>query len=246
MKRHVASATARRLALGIVVLATGCDQPPDDAAYGDAIPTNMLGRAVTVTITDSDVPTAAIPGTVLVYRFLSNTRVLGEGFITLSTQSWTYDLEADNRATVVLRYGERTFEEYTLTFTDAEGGLCDFHREDGSIGGTPSGDPDEVREFNGTCEFQLDTACADLSEAACNDSAACRWDDLDPALPVCVPVAVTPMGECPDYTGPTSAPQRDAQCKAAWAAECGGVSSAPYCDLYNHESWGSAGSCPYC
>lgn len=237
------SASALTLA---ATLNTGCDRAPEDAAYGDLVPEDMLGRAVTVTVTDSDVPTAAVPGTTVVYRFLSNTRVLGEGYITLATQDWSYDVHGDNQATMFLRYGERTFEEYQLSFSDADFGTCTFHWEDGYIGGTPSGDPDEVREFNGTCEFRMDTTCAELPISECETSSACRWDALDPALPGCVPIPVTPMGQCPDYTGPTDAPQRDAQCKAAWAAECGGISTDSYCELFDHESWGSDRSCPYC
>lgn len=237
----------RRLLVVATVLACACDSASDDAQYGDAVPDDMLGRAVSVTITGSDNEAAAIPGTTAVYRFLSNTRVLGQGHNTLATQSWTYTRDRGERATVKLDYGERSFEQYMLRFLDPEGGDCTFHFEAGYIGPTPSGDPNEVREFNGTCEFRLDTSCADLERPECDASSVCRWDDLDPALPVCVPEPVTPMGDCGTYSGPVDAPQRDAQCKAAWAAQCGGVSTDAYCEIFNHTSWGDPSrTCMYC
>ncbi len=229
-----------------VALCCGCDRPSEDAEYGDLVPEDMLGRAVAVTITDSDNTAAAIPGTRAVYRFLSNTRVLGEGQNTLATQSWTYTLDGGDRATMKLNYGERSFEQYMLRFLGPGSGECEFHFEAAYIGPTPSGDPDEVREFNGTCEFQLDTACADLQRSECDAAAACRWDDLDPVLPGCLPEPVAPDSECAGYDGPTDAPQRDAQCKAAWAAECGGIPTDTYCEIFDHASWGADRICPYC
>lgn len=227
------------------VLWCGCDRP-GDGQFGDIVPEDMLGRAVSVTITSSDNEAAAVPGTTAIYRFLSNTRVLGQGHNTLATQSWTYTRDGGERATMKLDYGERSFEQYMLRFLDPEGGDCDFHFEAGYIGPTPSGDPNEVREFNGECEFKLDTSCADLGQAECDASSVCQWDPNDPALPVCIPKPVTPMGDCGTYSGPTNEPQRDAQCKAAWAAQCGGVSSDAYCDIFEHESWGTAKTCHYC
>lgn len=240
------SVLLRRLGVVALGLVAGCDPPSEDAAYGDLVPEDMLGRAVAVTITDSDNTAAAIPGTTAVYRFLSNTRVLGEGHNTLATQSWTYTRDGGERATMTLNYGERSFEQYMLEYSDPEGGNCTFHFEAAYIGPTPSGDPNEVREFNGTCEFQLDTACADLGRSECDNASACRWDDLDPALPSCLPKPVTPDATCPAYDGPTSEPQRDAQCKAAWAAECGGVGTDAYCEIFHHQTWGSERACPYC
>ncbi|MCR9162787.1 MAG: hypothetical protein ACE37F_02530 [Nannocystaceae bacterium] len=232
----------KRWLLLAAALSGGCD----DAQYGDAVPQDMLGRAVSVTILSSDNEAAAIPGTTAVYRFLSNTRVFGQGHNTLATQSWTYTRDGGNEATMKLDYGERSFEEYSLQFVDPEGGLCSFHFEAGYIGPTPSGDPNEVREFNGSCEFRLDTSCADLAQAECDASSACRWDGEDPALPVCIPEPVTPMGDCGTYDGPAEQPQRDAQCKAAWAAMCGGVNPKAYCDIFHHDSWGEPRSCEYC
>lgn len=51
---------------------------------------------------------------------------------------------------------------------------------------------------------------------------------------------------CGSYSGPTADPQRDAQCQAAWSAQCNGQDSSDYCGVYNSSSWGSPGSCPYC
>jgi hypothetical protein len=237
-----------RLSLGVCVVTTACDGPPGDgdSQSGD-VPSTMLGRAVTVTLGSGDNEQAAIPGTVVVYRFLSDTRVLGDGYNTLATVSWTWDRESGSGGTMHLQYDERSFEEYDLSFQGPDGGTCNYHFEAGYIGGTPSGDPNEVREFNGNCEFEVDTSCAGIEDpGTCDQSGICQWDGLDPALPVCVPKPVMVVPDCGDYQGPTLEPQRDAQCKAAWAAECGGVPKTPYCDLYNHPTWGGGGSCQYC
>lgn len=48
------------------------------------------------------------------------------------------------------------------------------------------------------------------------------------------------------YEGPNGEPQRDSQCQAAWSAICNDQSPDAFCEIYNSDSWGSAGSCPYC
>lgn len=236
-----------RLAACVCTVAgLGCDEPlPEDAMQGSAVPDTLLGRAMTVTLLSSNNERAAVPGTVAVYRFLSDTRVLGDGHQTLTTSSWTWDAQADDRGFVHLQYDSVSFEEYTLNFTNTTGGTCTFYYEAGYIGGGPNGET--ARRFDGTCEFSVDTSCADVPDATgCEMTGVCQWDARDPALAVCVPKPVLPEVSCPDYAGPVDAPQRDAQCKAAWAAECGGVPKEPYCEIYNHPTWGSAGSCPHC
>jgi hypothetical protein len=110
--------------VGLLLLA--CEELPESQVSFDA-PEQMVGKKVVVEFTKTDYPAYVVVGSQVVYQFVSDMEVFGDGPDTdKETEFWIWVKESESTGTMTLDYGESGSETYEMRFKSKSTGDCNY------------------------------------------------------------------------------------------------------------------------